>query len=99
MKTIILLSICCCLTFGKQLNAEEAVKEERFVIIYHQASGLNDIQILLDKETGVKYMMWKYGFGAAIIKLQEEPNLGQMNALKPNDNMGENTPEKRVKDK
>ena len=41
-----------------------AKKEERFEVIFRDGSQLKDEgvrQILVDKETGVKYLCWKSG--------------------------------------
>jgi len=47
-------------------------KEERFEVIFRDGSSLKDEgirQILVDKETGVNYLCWKSGYGAAITPL------------------------------
>jgi hypothetical protein len=47
-------------------------KEERFEVIYKDGSELKNAgirQILLDKETGVNYLLWKAGYGAGITPL------------------------------
>jgi hypothetical protein len=47
-------------------------KEERFEVIYKDGSELKNggiRQILLDKETGVNYLLWKAGYGAGITPL------------------------------
>ena len=47
-------------------------KEERFEVVYTDGSQLKDggiRQILVDKETGVNYLMWKSGYGAGITPL------------------------------
>jgi hypothetical protein len=47
-------------------------KEERFEVIYKDGSELKNEgirQILLDKETGVNYLLWKAGYGAGITPL------------------------------
>ena len=47
-------------------------KENRFEVIYKEGSELSDQgiqQILVDKETGVNYLLWKSGFGAGITPL------------------------------
>ena len=49
-----------------------AKKEERFEITFRDGSQLKDEgvrQILVDKETGVNYLCWKSGYGAAITPL------------------------------
>ena len=46
-----------------------AKKEERFEVTFRDGSQLKDEgvrQILVDKETGVNYLCWKSGYGAAI---------------------------------
>ncbi len=45
---------------------------ERFVIIHKEGSQLKDDgvkQIMVDKETGVNYLLWKSGYGSAITPL------------------------------
>jgi hypothetical protein len=47
-------------------------KEERFEVIYKDGSELKNEgvrQILVDKETGVNYLLWKAGYGAGITPL------------------------------
>ena len=47
-------------------------KEERFEVTFRDGSQLKDEgvrQILVDKETGVNYLCWKSGYGAAITPL------------------------------
>ena len=47
-------------------------KEERFKVIYKDGSELKEAgarQILVDKETGVNYLLWKSGYGAGITPL------------------------------
>jgi hypothetical protein len=47
-------------------------KEERFEVIYKDGSELKSEgvrQILVDKETGVNYLLWKSGYGAGITPL------------------------------
>jgi hypothetical protein len=47
-------------------------KEERFEVIYKDGSELKNEgirQILVDKETGVNYLLWKAGCGAGITPL------------------------------
>ena len=47
-------------------------KEERFEVTFRDGSQLKDEgvrQILVDKETGVNYLCWKSGYGAAIAPL------------------------------
>lgn len=49
-----------------------AKKEERFVVIHKEGSQLKDEgfkQLLVDKETGVTYLLWKAGYGSAITPL------------------------------
>ena len=49
-----------------------AKKEERFEVTFRDGSQLKDEgvrQILVDKETGVNYLCWKSGYGAAITPL------------------------------
>ncbi len=49
-----------------------AKKEERFEVIFRDGSQLKDEgvrQILVDKETGVNYLCWNSGYGAAITPL------------------------------
>ncbi len=45
---------------------------DRFVIIHKEGSQLKDEglrQLLVDKETGVTYLLWKAGYGSAITPL------------------------------
>ena len=49
-----------------------AKKEEIFEVTFRDGSQLKDEgvrQILVDKETGVNYLCWKSGYGAAITPL------------------------------
>ena len=49
-----------------------AKKEQRFEVIYKDGSQLSDEglrQILVDKETGVHYLVWKSGYGAGMTPL------------------------------
>ena len=49
-----------------------AKKENRFEVIFKDGSQISDEgyrQILVDKETGVNYLMWKSGYGAGITPL------------------------------
>ena len=49
-----------------------AKKETRFEVVYKDGSSLSDEgyrQILVDKETGVNYLLWKSGYGAGITPL------------------------------
>lgn len=47
-------------------------KEERFEVVYTDGSQLKDSgirQILVDKETGVNYLIWKSGYAGGITPL------------------------------
>ena len=49
-----------------------AKKENRFEVIFKDGSQISEEgyrQILVDKETGVNYLMWKAGYGAGITPL------------------------------
>ncbi len=49
-----------------------AKETDRFVVIHKEGSQLKDEgyrQILVDKETGVTYLLWKAGYGSAITPL------------------------------
>ena len=49
-----------------------AKKESRFEVVLKEGSQISDEgyrQILVDKETGVNYLMWKSGYGAGITPL------------------------------
>lgn len=49
-----------------------AKKENRFEVVFKDGSQISDEgyrQILVDKETGVNYLMWKSGYGAGITPL------------------------------
>ena len=44
-----------------------AKKENRFEVVYKDGGQISDEgyrQILVDKETGVNYLVWKSGYGA-----------------------------------
>lgn len=46
--------------------------ENRFEVVYKDGSGLKNEgirQILVDKETGVNYLLWQAGYGAGITPL------------------------------
>lgn len=46
--------------------------KDRFVVIFKDGSGLKDEgvrQLLVDKETGVTYLVWKSGYGAGLTPL------------------------------
>lgn len=45
---------------------------ERFVVIHKEGSQIKDEgsrQIMVDKETGVTYLLWKSGYGSGITPL------------------------------
>lgn len=47
-------------------------EDNRFEMVYKDGSTLKDEgmrQILVDKETGVNYLLWKSGYGAGITPL------------------------------
>lgn len=49
-----------------------AKKDNRFIVIHKEGSQIKDEgfrQILVDKETGVTYLLWKAGYGSAITPL------------------------------
>ncbi len=49
-----------------------AKKDSRFEIIFKDGSQLSDEgirQIMVDKKTGVNYLLWKSGYGAGITPL------------------------------
>ena len=49
-----------------------AKKENRFEVVYKDGTQFGDEgyrQILVDKETGVHYLLWKSGYGAGITPL------------------------------
>lgn len=49
-----------------------ANKDERFVTVYSDGSQIKDggmRQILVDRETGVNYLVWKSGYAGGIIPL------------------------------
>jgi len=49
-----------------------AKREDRFEVVYKDGSQLRDEgirQIIVDKETGVHYLVWKSGYGAGITPL------------------------------
>ena len=56
-----------------------AKKENRFEVIFKDGSQISDEgyrQILVDKETGVNYLMWKSGYGAGITPLLDSEGKG-----------------------
>ncbi len=47
-------------------------KDSRFEVVLDEGSGLSTEgkrQILVDKETGVNYLLWRSGYGAGITPL------------------------------
>lgn len=49
-----------------------AKKEDRFEVVYKDGSisrSAGTRQILVDKETGVNYLLWKSGYGGGITPL------------------------------
>ncbi len=47
-------------------------KEERFEVVYKDGSQMKDDgirQILVDKETGVNYLIWRSGYAGGITPL------------------------------
>ena len=49
-----------------------ANKEKRFEVIYKEGTDITNAgqrQILVDRETGVNYLLWMSGFGAGITPL------------------------------
>ena len=53
-------------------NENMAIKEERFEVVFTEGSQLKDAgvrQILVDRETGVNYLLWKSGYAVSIIPL------------------------------
>ena len=47
--------------------------KKRFEVDYQQTSGLlNYFQIIVDKETGVNYLMAKTGYGAGLTPLLDD---------------------------
>ena len=53
-------------------NTDMAKKDNRFIVIHKEGSQIKDEgfrQILVDKETGVTYLLWKAGYGSAITPL------------------------------
>lgn len=47
-------------------------KEERFEVVFKEGTDFKTEgirQILVDKETGVHYLLWKSGYGAGITPL------------------------------
>ncbi|MCR5690314.1 MAG: DUF6440 family protein [Clostridiales bacterium] len=49
-----------------------AWNEQRFKVIIKEGSSLSEAgirQILVDRETGVHYLLWKAGYGAGITPL------------------------------
>ena len=61
-----------------------AKKENRVEVIFKDGSQISDEgyrQILVDKETGVNYLMWKSGYGAGITPLLDSE--GRVIVTKP----------------
>ena len=53
-------------------NENMAKKEERFEVVFTEGSQLKDAgvrQLLVDRETGVNYLLWKSGYVGSIIPL------------------------------
>ena len=51
-----------------------AKKEDRFEVVFQDGSQLKDTgvrQILVDKETGVHYLVWKAGYAGGITPLRD----------------------------
>lgn len=49
-----------------------AKHDDRFVVIHKEGSQLKDDglrQLMVDKETGITYLLWKAGYGSAITPL------------------------------
>ena len=49
-----------------------AKKDNRFEVVYKEGSQISDegqLQILVDKETGVNYLVWKSGYAGGITPL------------------------------
>lgn len=52
-----------------------ANKEDRFEVIYKDGSQLKDEglrQIIIDKQTGVNYLVWKSGYAGSITPLLDK---------------------------
>lgn len=50
-------------------------KDNRFEVIYKDGSQISDAgvrQILVDKDTGVNYLVWKSGYAGGITPLLDE---------------------------
>lgn len=50
-------------------------KDERFEVVFKDGSQVRDAgvrQILVDKETGVHYLVWKSGYAGGITPLLDE---------------------------
>ncbi|MEI8175978.1 MAG: DUF6440 family protein [Candidatus Omnitrophota bacterium] len=76
MRYFLIFLICCIGAIGavavRSAYAADDTAGERFQSVYEQRGRLDYVQILLDKETGVKYLFCKYGNGAAMMKLEEK---------------------------
>lgn len=51
---------------------ENGEKEERFTVVFTDGSQMKDAgmrQILVDKETGVHYLVWKAGYAGGMTPL------------------------------
>lgn len=50
-----------------------ASSSDKFEVVYTQQVGqLGNLQVILDKETKVKYLYYKFGFGAGLTQLVEK---------------------------
>ena len=73
---IVMMSIglfISCTTNKPQHNTDVVQNNNRFQTVYfqHFDFGGGSIYIIVDKETNVKYMYFKNGYGAGLTKLEE----------------------------
>lgn len=55
----------------ESIGHEVSNNGNRFQIVYVQYMGMESIQIIIDKETGDKYLFIKDGYGAGLTKLEQ----------------------------
>ena len=67
---LILLGVLNACSTGP-IEHEVANNGKRFQIVYHQGMNGGYAEIIIDKETGAKYLFVKEGYGAGLTKLDE----------------------------
>lgn len=54
-------------------NTASPSTSNQFEVVYNQQIGqLGTLQVILDKDTGNKYLYYKYGFGAGMTQLLDK---------------------------